>query len=119
MIDFINKILFLNPDAKFAVRETEPSDDEKKVMPETLHILDGKYLMWNPSNTVPPPTQAELDAVSDEQVNQRIQADARSKKIKDLKNDLSIKALFKLEKAKNSDLTFSSYIEQLEAEVIS
>ena len=111
----LEKILYLNPDARCSAW----GNDRDKYRGESEPVLlDGYLVDWQPSNELPCPTQAELDAVSKVDADASAESRRKAARNEHLGKDLSIKAAYKLEKKGNRDLRFSDYLDQLEAEEV-
>jgi len=113
MQTLINKIVFLVPDAMFSVWEK----DLESYMGESEPVeRDGYLVDWHASNSAGCPPQESLDELSLKKVEADVEK--RRKKIRDgqCKDDLSIKAAYRIAKAADASLKFSEYLDQLEAE---
>ncbi len=110
--ELLKRILFLVPNGKFAIWE-----DNGPYLGEPNPVsLSGFLVDWNRANGVPPPTQQQVDGVNLNAANQ--QAENRRKIARNLRlrDDLSIRAAFRAEKKTNPDITFSDFIDQVEAD---
>lgn len=104
------KIKLLRPNAKFTVR------DKKDSALDINPVIIGDYSVdWREENAEPIPTLAEIEAVTDKQVNDREKQQLKAARDKKAGNDLALKGLFRIEKRLNPTLKFSDYLDTLEA----
>lgn len=104
------KIRLLRPDAKFTVRNKKDSALDKN------SVIIGDYSIdWREENAEPVPTLAEIEAVTDEQVNAKGAQDIKAARNSTAWQDLAMRGVFAIVKKQNKDLIFSDYLDTLEA----
>ena len=104
------KMRLLHPDAKFSVRPYEDNEHLAK-----NPVLVGSFLVdWDESNSSLCPTLEQVNAVSDNQVNDFELVEKKKQRDLDKVNDLSVIACFEIEKKSNPSLEFSAYLDDLE-----
>lgn len=110
---FLQKIKVLMPNAKFDVR---PYDGNEHLA--DYPIIRGNMLInWHPDNGECPSLEA-IEAVRVEQVNTKEEADRKLARDDKYSKDLSMKAAYRLELKANPSLTFSDFLDSLEAEQV-
>lgn len=109
----LDKILFLKPGAQCSVH---PQGIALNLFGnETLYELDELQVIWAEQNTENPPTQEELDTVTDEDLHSWKEAIRKYYRDQEAAKNLSLKAGFNIEKQSNPNLTFSQYLDELES----
>lgn len=104
------KILIIDPEAKFSVRPYNNNSHEAK-----NPVLRENFLIdWDISNSNQPPSIEQIKEISDSQVETFEKNQISKNKYLDKANDLSLVGCFEIEKKLNPDLTFSNYIDSLE-----
>jgi hypothetical protein len=104
------KIRLLRPDAKFTVRNKKDSALDKN------SVIIGDYSVdWREENAEPLPSLAEIEAVTDKQVNAKEAQDIKAARNRTAWQDLAMRGVFVIEKRLNPTLRFSDYLDTLKA----
>lgn len=109
------KIRKLIPNAKYSVRPYANNDNLAK-----NPVRRGDWLIdWHESNAAPCPNLAEIDAVTEQSVEDNERNLLRQQRIQEAKSNLALKALYRNQLKSEPDLTFAQFIRALEELVIS
>lgn len=114
--DLTSTIKYLIPDANFSVWDCVI--DEYHGENEPINLL-GFLVCWNSSNTSSCPTEAEINAVSQDAVAADVESKRKALRDEKYSADLSVLASYNTYRAINSDKTFSQYLDYLESLSIS
>ena len=107
------QLRYLSPDIICSVR---PSSDSKY---DVSPVIMGDYSVdIHASNTAPIPSLKDILAVTDEHLAVKDESDRKASRDTEKANDLTLKASYLIEKKSNPDITFSAYLDMLEAEVV-
>lgn len=112
IIDVVNKILFLNNGAKFSIWNNDPQSYGGGENPK---LLDGYLVDWNNANILPPPSQVDLDNIDPVQLSNFIESNRKTIRNAGAVNNLALIGCYQMEKLNNQSLTFSDYLDSLEA----
>lgn len=115
-MNILDTILYLNPNAKCAVWECQRAEYQGESEPLEIN---GYLIDWNPTNTQPCPTPAELEAcdpaiVASYTADMR-EAQRKSARDEESKKDLSLVQSYLGYKVNNPGVSFSEYLDFLEA----
>jgi hypothetical protein len=115
-MNILDTILYLNPDAKCGVWECPREQYQGESEPVEIN---GCLIDWNPTNTQPCPTQAELEACDPAAVaaymNDIREAQRKSARDEQSKKDLALVQSYLGYKVNNPGVSFSEYLDFLES----
>lgn len=109
----LQKIRYLLPAAKCSVR---PYDNNEHLAVNP--IVRGDYLIDWYDNVDECPSLETIEAVTNAQVEAMQNSQRKEERDKQYAKDLTMKGLYKQAKKDNPALTFSDYLDQLEAEEV-
>lgn len=110
-LDLTDRILYLNPDAKFSVWDNDKSCYHGEDNPIEL---SGLLVSWNPANDKECPSQSDIDAIDIDKLNAFIEAKRKSQRNAIMSQQMGIISGYSVAKLANKDLTFSDYLDGLE-----
>lgn len=108
--EFLQKILVLDKDAKVSVR---PFDASKEMNEHSIKIGDFR-VDWYPDNAKQPPTINQINSVTQEQLDAKLEFDRKLNRENLAKKELGLMASFMAERKNNPSLLLSEYLDQLE-----
>lgn len=109
--DLYNRLIFLVPDAMFSFW---PDEGDNKGNDNVI-IVDGWMIAWNAENNLPCPSLVEIQNVDQQQLDTFIAAKAKEDRNNEKKKDLVLVGLYNNAKIANPTLTFSDFLDDLEA----
>ena len=108
------RLIILVPDMKGSVR---PYDNNEHLVKNP--VVRGDMLIDWQSDTIPEcPSLEAINAVRQDQVDAMQEAKRKASRDETMRDNLAIKAGYRTEKRGNPSLSFSDYLDSLEAEVI-
>lgn len=111
-LELHNRILYLVKDAKFSTWACDKSQYQGEGYPISM----GDYLVsWNGTNNVPCPSWDEVQKVDASALAAFVEDKRKSERNASLKNDLSICAGYESALINDPNLSFSDYLDKLEA----
>lgn len=109
-MDLVYTILYLNPEAKFAVHNCTKEQYQGESNPIEIN---GCLVDWNPVNTQPCPTLEQLEACDPADVNQYRITRLKQQRDQSYQNDINAQLLFKVAQVSTPSITFSEFLDQV------
>lgn len=110
VVIFLQKLQILMPNAKCDVR---PYDGNQHIVDHPV-IRGSMLINWHPDLGECPSLET-IEAVTAEAITAKENADRKIARDNQYRNDLSMKAAFRIERRANPALTFSQFLDELEA----
>ena len=108
--DIVNRIDFIVPNAEYAMWDYTGSKDDGNA---TIQI-NGWCIQWMQANKYRCPTEAELRAISSQDLANDIENKRKAVRDSSSKNNLALVSAYSVAKQSNANLTFSAYLDSLE-----
>jgi hypothetical protein len=109
VVELTNKILLINPDAKFCVRKGLTADEIKNSLDEVMQI-DDLHVVWNRTNEKEMPSVDEINAVTKQDADNEEASRSFKERMNFYKSDLYFKAAFLAYKSIYEAATFEEFL---------